>query len=247
MTKRKLIGSALIATIALIGSTALPLSSAIQANQDAKSGSEPAFTDDFSFERADLVATGRNAYFVLEPGFQRILEAGGERHIISVLDETKTIDGVTTRLVVEHESENGKVVEISRNYYAISKKTGNVYYFGEHVDIYKNGKIVDHGGSWLSGEKKARFGLMMPAVPLLGARYHQEVAPGDAMDRAEIVSVSETVKTPAGEFKNCVKVKETTPLEPGNIGYKYYAPGVGMIQDGAAKLVYFGKAKEPAK
>ena len=83
--------------------------------------------------------------------------------------------------------------------------------------------------------------LMIPALPLLGARYQQEVAPGAAQDRAEIVSVSETVKTPAGEFKNCLKIEETTPLEPDNIGYKYYAPGIGLIQDGAVRLVSYGK------
>jgi hypothetical protein len=208
---------------------------------------EPAYTDDFSFEKADLVSSGRNPFFILEPGFQRILECGGEKHVITVLDETKKVDGVETCVVIEHETKNGKVAEISRNYYAISKKTGNVYCMGEYVDVYKDGKIVSNSGSWLSGEKKARFGLMMPAVPLLGARYHQEVAPDAAMDRAEIVSLSETVKTPAGEFKDCLKVKETTPLEPGNIGYKYYARGVGLVQDGDLKLVYHGKAKEPAK
>jgi len=29
--------------------------------------------------------------------------------------------------------------------------------------------------------------------------------------------------------------------------YKYYAPGIGLIQDGAVKLVYHGKAKETAR
>jgi hypothetical protein len=213
----------------------------------AKSEKGGGFTDDFALEKADLVATGRNPYFILEPGFQRILEGGGEKHVITVLDETKMVDGVETRVVVEKETKNGKVVEISLNYYAISKRTNSVYYFGEHVDIYKNDKIVAHEGSWLSGVKKARFGLMMPGLPLVGARYQQEVAPGDAMDRAEIVSVTETVATPAGEFKNCLKVKETTPMEPGNVGYKYYAPGIGLVQDGSVKLVKHGTATEPAK
>ncbi len=205
------------------------------------------WTEDFTAERADLISTGRNPYFILEPGFQRILEGDGARHVLTVLDETKLVDGVETRVVIEHESKDGKVAEISRNYYAISKRTNSVYYFGEHVDIYKNGKIVGNEGSWLSGEKGARFGLMMPGLPLVGAKYQQEVAPGTAMDRAMIVSVNETVKTPAGEFKNCLKIEETTPLEPGNVGQKYYAPGIGLIQDGALKLVSYGKAESTKK
>src|SRR5437762_8506857 len=42
--------------------------------------------------------------------------------------------------------------------FALCKRTNSVYYFGEDVDIYKNGKIVGHEGSWLSGEKGAKFG-----------------------------------------------------------------------------------------
>jgi hypothetical protein len=162
----------------------------------------------------------------------------------TVLDETKMVDGVETRVLEERETKDGKLVEVSRNFYAISKKTSTVYYFGEEVDIYKDDKIVSHEGAWLSGVKGAKFGVMMPGLQLLRGRYHQEIAPGAAMDRAEIVSLSETVKTPAGEFKNCLKVEETTPLEPANIGYKYYAPGIGIVQDGKLKLVKYGKAEK---
>lgn len=197
------------------------------------------WTNDFTAEKDALVSTGRNAFFVLEPGYQLVLEKNKERLVITVLNETKKVDGVETRIVEERETNDGQVIEVSRNYFAISKRTGNVYYFGEDVDMYKNGKIASHDGSWLSGVNGARFGLMMPAVPLLGARYQQEVAPKVAMDRAEIASVSETFKTPAGEFKNCVKTKETTPLEP-DVGNKHYAPGIGLVQDAGLKLVRYG-------
>jgi hypothetical protein len=203
------------------------------------------WTNDFSAEKDALSSTGRNDFFILEPGYQLVLENDKERLVITVLNETKKVDGVETRVVEEHETNDGQVVEVSRNYFAISRRTGNVYYFGEDVDIYKNGKVASHDGAWLSGVDGARFGLMMPAVPLVGARYHQEVAPKVAMDRAEIASVTETFKTPAGEFKNCVKTKETTPLEP-DVGQKYYAPGIGLIQDGGLKLVRHGMS-DPGK
>ena len=46
--------------------------------------------------------------------------------------------------------------------------------------------------------------------------------------------------TSAGEFTNCLKMKETTPLD--NVTeYKYYAPGIGMVSDGTMKLVKAGK------
>ena len=80
---------------------------------------------------------------------------------------------------------------MSRNYFAISRRTNSVYYFGEDVDIYKAGKVVSHEGSWISGLGGAHFGLFMPGTPLLHGRYYQELAPRVAMDRAELVSMSE--------------------------------------------------------
>jgi hypothetical protein len=56
------------------------------------------------------------------------------------------------------------------------------------------------------------------------------------MDRVEIISTDETVKTPAGTFEHCVHLKETTPLE-ADVSHKYYAPGVGMIKDDDFELM----------
>lgn len=75
----------------------------------------------------------------------------------------------------------------------------------------------------------------MPGVVLLGARYVQEVAPGGAMDRAEITSMTEVVETPAGRFANCVSTAETSTLLPG-VDMKLYAPGVGLVKDDVLEL-----------
>jgi hypothetical protein len=205
------------------------------------------WTTEFVVDRKDLVSAGRNPYYILEPGYQLVLEGGNERLVITVLDETKMVDGVETRVVEERETKGGQVVEISRNYFAICKRSNSVYYFGEDVDHYKKGKVVSHEGSWLSGVKGARFGLYMPGLPLVGARYYQELAPGAGMDRAEILSLSETVKTPAGVFKNCLKTLETSPLEPDTRDYKFYAPGIGLVRDPTVQLVRHGKADRKPK
>jgi hypothetical protein len=191
----------------------------------------------FHANPAELGPTGRNAFFILEPGHRAVYASGNERLVITVLDETKIVDGVTTRTVEERETKGGQLVEVSRNYFAISNKTQDVFYFGEAVDIYKDGNVVAHEGAWQAGENGARFGLMMPAEPRVSQKYYQEIAPKIAMDRAEIVALHAVVKTPAGEFTDCVKVEETTPLEPGAREYKYYAPNVGLVQDGSLKLI----------
>ncbi len=64
------------------------------------------------------------------------------------------------------------------------------------------------------------------------------------MDRAEVVSVTESVKTPAGDFKNCVKTDETSGLEKGNESNRQFnAPGIGLVQDAKLKLVKYSHGK----
>lgn len=190
---------------------------------------------------------GRNVYFILEPGYQ-VVFAGKEDGkqtdlIITVLDETRDIGDVSTRVVEERESAGGKLVEVSRNFFAVGVTTKNVYYFGEDVDMFKSGGKVTHEGSWREGRDGAKQGIMLPGTVKVGDRYYQERAPKIAMDRAENVSTSETVKTPAGVFKNCLKTRETTPVEPGT-EYKLYAPDIGLVQDGKLKLVKHGFVKK---
>jgi len=194
-----------------------------------------------------MTSTGRNRFFVLEPGYQLVYQGkeGGKNVdlVITVLDETKQVAGYQTRIVEERESANGKLVEVSRNYFAVGAQSHHVYYFGEDVDKYKKGKVTSHGGAWLAGVNGAKHGIAMPAENKVGDKYYQEQAPKVAQDRAETVSLTETIKTPAGTFENCLRVKETTPLEPGT-EYKYYAPEIGLVQDGKLKLVQHGFVKK---
>ena len=208
---------------------------------------DDAWTQRFTVEPGELAPTGRNPYFILEPGYQAVLEDGAERLVITVLAETRTIDGVETRVVEERETKAAALVEISRNYYAISRLNGNVYYFGEDVDMYKAGKVVSHDGAWLSGVNGARFGQMMPGKPVLNARYYEEVAPKVAMDRAQVVSTTEQLTTRAGRFANVLKIEETTPLEAGHKEYKWYGAGVGLLRDGGFKLVRSGPTVAPKR
>ena len=236
--------------VALLGCAAADAGAGTQGVERTTDGSAQAtpipYTESFVVDKDELVPTGRNPFFILEPGYRLVLEGKDGQDavqlIITVLDETRTVDGVQTRTVEERESENGELIEISRNYFAISSRTNDVYYFGEEVDIYKDGKIVRHEGAWMSGEKGARFGLLMPGSPLLGAKYHQEIAPGVAMDRALVLSLGETIQTPAGRFEGCLRTMEDTPLEENSEEKKSYAPWIGLIQEENLRLVSYGRA-----
>jgi hypothetical protein len=223
----------------------------------AAESKEAKFKDSFGEDKADLGPTGKNPFFILEPGYTLYLKGGKTDLTVTALDETKMVDGVKTRIVEERETSGGKADEVSRNYFAISKRTNNVYYFGEETRNYKaDGTFTIGKDSWEAGKKGQKYGLLMPASPKVGDRYYQEVAPEVAMDRAEVVSLTETVRVPAGTFENCLKTEESSAIEGGK-EYKTYAPGIGLLEDGSLKLVKHGqniakpeagaKAEKPAK
>ncbi len=203
-----------------------------------------AWRQEFTLTGRTLVSTGRNPYFVLEPGFQLELRGEDGKLVVTVLDETETIGGIRTRVVEEREWRGGELIEVSRNFFAMDGNTKDVFYFGESVDTYEDGTITGHPGSWRAGEAGARAGLMMPGVPEVGSKDYQEVAPGVAMDRAEVVGLHETFQTPAGAFDDCLKTREGTALNPKEEEFKLYAPGIGLIQDEDLVLVRYGFGKE---
>ncbi|OFX21486.1 MAG: hypothetical protein A2V77_05030 [Anaeromyxobacter sp. RBG_16_69_14] len=208
-------------------------------------GASSTWQEEFDISRCNLVTTGRNPYFVLEPGVQLVYEGGDAKLQITVLDETKVVNGVRTRVVEEKEWKDGKLHEIAKNYFAMCEQTKDVLYFGEDVDFYEDGKVVKHDGSWLAGNGN-RPGLMMAGEPKVKMKYYQELAPGVAMDRAEIVSLDETCQTPAGTFSSCMKVKETSAIDVTASEHKYYAPAIGLVRDEALRLTRYTSARVDA-
>jgi hypothetical protein len=216
---------------------------------------EPEFTEEFPLDDCYFATIGGNPYFKLQPGRQLYLNntrcvASGEcedlvelwitvkpqlRKIRLPID--RRMRDIWTRVVEERETENAELVEVSRNFFADCRPTHDVYYFGEQVDIYENGKIVGHEGTWQAGKNGARPGIIMPeSAFILGSRYFQEVAPGVAQDRAEHVETGVEINVPAGVFEDCVEVTETTPLNPEEESTKVYCRDIGLVIDGDLEL-----------
>jgi hypothetical protein len=227
---------------------ALAFSSAALAQDDG-------FTKIFPLASCIFTSVGGNSYFSLLPGRQTYFSnaacvAAGkcesldevwitsEREIKRIaLPIGNRTRPVFARVVQERETEDGELTEISRNYFASCWPSRDVYYMGEDVDIYKNGKVVDHEGAWLTGRHGAMPGIVMPEDGFIaGSRYYQEVAPDVALDRAEHKRSGFSVQVPAGRFDNCVEVEETTPLEPDDISTKVYCRGVGLVKDDDLEL-----------
>ena len=203
----------------------------------ARAADADGFADTFGIPADALATTGRNDWFSLEPGYQLLLEGPDKdgksaRLLITVLDQTKKVDGVNTR-VVEHRQTTDGATKTSRDYFAIDSRN-DIYHFGRD-------------GAWTSGKNDAHHALMMCAQPRVGMKHYQALAPKVAMDRAEVLSLNERMATPAGEFENCLKTLETTPLSPDAKETKIYAKGVGLVAVGNLKLIKYGKNIEPRK
>lgn len=181
-------------------------------------------------------------YFPLTPVLRQWVYQGEDEGqvldlVVTVLDEIEMVAGVPTRVVEEHESLDGQVVEISRNFFA-QAEDGSICYFGEDVDIIdpETGEIT-HEGAWRADDPDSGPGLFFPADLQPGTTFQQENAP-NAADEAKIVGRAGLVVVEAGEFPETLRILERNPLDGGK-DYKIYALGVGLIVDGEAELFSF--------
>lgn len=181
---------------------------------------------------AEFSTVVTNPYFPLPIGrtWRYSTPDGSEQLTVEVTGQTRTVMGVQTIVVRETHTENGVVVEISENWYA-QKSDGSVWYFGEATQNFENGQVVNTDGSWEAGVNGALPGIIMEASPQHGDTYFQEFAPDVAQDMATVLTTSDTVTVPAGTFSNVLRTKEWTPIENSSLEHKYYAPGVGLIQE----------------
>lgn len=181
-----------------------------------------------------------NPYLPMPVGQRTELQSDGLLVRITVLDEVEAVAGVETRVVEEYEAVDGRVLEVSRNYFA-QAEDGTVCYFGEEVDIYdEDGDITSHAGAWRAGGENVP-GIFMPASPQIGQAFQQEIAPGVAEDQAKVVALGEETVVPAGTFDDTVTMVDRNPLD-GSEDTKVYARGVGLIVDEAAQMTKLSPA-----
>lgn len=198
---------------------------------------------------ADLFEPGapiNSVYFPLLPGDFNVLEGSNvddegepftERTERSFHPEPgPVILGVQTTTLRDRVFENGLLVEDTFDYHA-QDKAGNVWYFGEDVTnfIYDDdGNLIDQNNesAWLAGVNGAEPGYIMPVSTEIGFNYYQEHAPEDeALDQGLTFAILDSLTVGQATYAKVLQVFETTELEPDNLGFKFYAPGVGMIRE----------------
>jgi hypothetical protein len=177
----------------------------------------------------DFVPQVDNKYFTLKPGtkFTYQDKKGIDRVEISVTNEVKKVMGVTTTVLRVREWRNGVLSEDTYDWYA-QDKAGNVWYFGEAVDVYKDGKVAHYKGSWEAGVNGAKPGIIMPKDPQVGDMYRQEYYRAHAEDIGTVAAISKKVTIPHGTFEKCVQMRDSIPFDT-TAEYKSYCPGIGFL------------------
>jgi hypothetical protein len=235
----KLIATALIGVLAALAIAACGGESRAQsAGSDSASasaglpqGSEPA-----NLDPAEFSTEIDNPYWPMSVGSKWVFRetdttGAREKVVVEVTNETKTIaNGVEARVVRDTATENGVPVEITDDWYA-QDADGNIWYLGEHVTNYENGKVTDHAGSFEAGVDGAEAGILMPASPEPGPSYRQEYYKGEAEDHGAVVTVGEEqVHVPFGHFDTGVLMtRDLSNTEPKVQELKFYAPDVGPL------------------
>ncbi len=178
---------------------------------------------------ADFTTNVTNPYFSLPVGQKRVYEAetadGLERVEILIPGWTRNVAGVETLIYWDRVYLDDVLVEDTRDYLTQHKETGDVWYFGEHVDNYEDGELVDHEGAWLAGEDDAQPGIWMLGNPQVGDKFRSEYRAGEAEDESEVLSLEERVTTPYGTFTDCIKHLDGSPLFVSK-EHKYYCKGI---------------------
>jgi hypothetical protein len=179
---------------------------------------------------ADFVDAIDNPYWPLTPGTSYEFESAGEQTKVVVTSERREVMGVSTVVVSDKVFADGKLSEDTSDWYA-QDRAGNVWYFGEATLSFEDTPAGDPTGSWEAGVDGAQPGVVMLADPLGGDVYRQEFYAGDAEDLALVRHDNGSITVPAGSYKNVLVTEEWSPLEPDVIELKYYAKGIGVVEE----------------
>jgi hypothetical protein len=202
--------------------------------------SEPA-----NLNPADFTTEIDNPYFPLAVGARwviRVTDQEGlvQHEVITVGDRTKKIaDGVTARVVHDVVREDGKLAEVTDDWYAQDSE-GNVWYFGENTADIENGKR-DTSGSFEAGVNGADAGIAMLANPTAGQTYREEYSKGHAEDRSRVLALGQQAEVPFGHFGDVLLTEDYSPIEPDVLELKFYAKGIGQV---LAQTVSGGSERE---
>jgi hypothetical protein len=151
---------------------------------------------------------------------------------VTLLPGTKPITwrGATTdTAVIQYVAYlDGRIHEVALDWYA-QADDGSVWYFGEDVFNFEDGKVADTSGTWMASDQTPAA-MIMPATPAVGNVYRPENAPEVVFEEVRVQKVDQTVPGPHGNVSGAIEVMELHM--DGTREAKVFAPGYGEFSTG---------------
>jgi hypothetical protein len=181
-----------------------------------------------------------NEFLPVVPGTRHVYTgttSGGSHRLVStVTDLTKVVDGVTARVILEVDIQDGQVSESELTLFAQDDR-GDVWNLAEYPETFDdNGKFTGAPSTWVAGLRNTEGGIHMLSHPekheVRNELYLQGSAPSiDFLDCARVHSVDGTATVPIGTFHDVLTTWETSPLENTTaIQTKAHAEDVGIVR-----------------
>lgn len=192
------------------------------------------------FDAANFVdpTLDTNPYHPLEPGIQWVRGGTtlvGDREvphevITTMTDVIRVIDGVPTVAMLDESTDAGEVAQVGMDYMALDAD-GNVWILGGYTEEYEGGEYTNLDGAWLGADGGQTIGILHPAEVTMGTP--RWCIGGDA---DEDPSVGEPVEIGASVCVSFDCYDDVRIVQEGEVGapdneHKYYAPGVGVINN----------------
>jgi hypothetical protein len=184
-----------------------------------------------------------NPLFSLVPGTQFVFDGtvtdaeGRHSHriVFTVTDMVKKVAGVRSRVIWDQDINDGELTEAELAFFAQDEHS-NVFTMGEYPEEYENGDFAGAPSTWISGQQRAKTGILVPGHPKVGLRFVQGRAPAVGFfDVGVVKKVHTRACSPATGCSNrATLIEESAPLAPEDgQQLKYYVPGKGLVRIGA--------------
>jgi hypothetical protein len=152
---------------------------------------------------------------------------------VTLLPETKPIEWggktVDTAVIQYVAYVDGRIHEVALDWYA-QADDGSVWYFGEDVFNYEDGRVADTEGTWIAGDQTPAA-MIMPAKPAVGDVYRPENAPEVVFEEVRVEKVDQDVAGPNGNISGAIEISELHM--DGKREGKIFAPGYGEFSTGS--------------
>lgn len=213
------------------------------ASSDPDGGGQAAADDEgtkVEFDPANFVdpTLNTNLYYPLTPGTQWVYGGTtlvGDREvphevIVTVTDVIRVIDGVPAIAMLSESTDSGEIAQIGMDYMGLDKD-GNVWILGGYGEDYEGGEYTNTEGAWLGSVGEEEMGILVPGeVTIDTPRWFIGGAADEPPSIGEPVEVDASVCVAFDCYDNVHIIQEGEVGAPDNEN-KYYAPGVGMVNN----------------